>query len=323
MRGGVAKGLLRAGGIAVLIALFAWVLNDPALRARLSRADPVWIAAGTVCLLVQTVIMAQRWRLVAGQLGLTLGFGHAVREYFIAQIVNVSLPGGVVGDGARVVRSSGGRAGLRAATQAVVIERALGQAGLLLVGLCGLLWALVAPGVLDWPPALARGLLVVGAAAGAVAVIAALWLRGGPVALLLARCLPDAPQRAAHLVLSLAAAALNVAGFACAAAATGTVLHPQAALVLVPLILTAMLVPLSVAGWGWREGAAAVLFPVAGLAADAGIAAGIVFGIVIMLAVLPAVPLLLRRRRQGGAGPTATVAPDADLRHPHPKAVHT
>lgn len=69
----------------------------------------------------------------------------------------------------------------------------------------------------------------------------------------------------------------------------------QAILVIVPLVLTAMIIPVGVAGWGWREGAAAALFPLAGASSAAGVAAGIVFGIAIMIAVLPAVPFLLWR----------------------------
>jgi glycosyltransferase 2 family protein len=65
-------------------------------------------------------------------------------------------------------------------------------------------------------------------------------------------------------------------------------------LALVPIILFAMLVPLSVSGWGLREGAAAALFPVAGATAAEGFATSVAFGLAFLVAVLPgAVPLLL------------------------------
>ncbi|WP_168769393.1 hypothetical protein [Yoonia sediminilitoris] len=49
-----------------------------------------------------------------------------------------------------------------------------------------------------------------------------------------------------------------------------------------------MLVPLSVAGWGWREGAAAVLFPPTGATPSVGIAMGIAYGAIMTIAALPA-----------------------------------
>jgi uncharacterized membrane protein YbhN (UPF0104 family) len=81
--------------------------------------------------------------------------------------------------------------------------------------------------------------------------------------------------------------ACNLAAFAFCARATGTSLGPLATVAIVPLILTAMLLPLSVGGWGWREGAAAALFPVAGFGAGAGLAASVAFGIVILIAAAP------------------------------------
>jgi len=63
---------------------------------------------------------------------------------------------------------------------------------------------------------------------------------------------------------------------------------------LIPLILTAMLIPLSVAGWGWREGAAAALFPLAGAAPDAGLAASAAFGALMLAAAMPGALWLTR-----------------------------
>jgi hypothetical protein len=48
-----------------------------------------------------------------------------------------------------------------------------------------------------------------------------------------------------------------------------------------------MLMPLSVGGWGWREAAAAALFPLAEASAGAGVAAGLAYGAVLLVASLP------------------------------------
>jgi len=54
-----------------------------------------------------------------------------------------------------------------------------------------------------------------------------------------------------------------------------------------------MLIPLSVAGWGWREGAAAALFPMFGASVEAGVAMGICYGTLVLIAALPGVAFAL------------------------------
>ncbi len=105
-----------------------------------------------------------------------------------------------------------------------------------------------------------------------------------------------------QLGLSLVIALLMIAAFAACAEATGTTLPVEAALTLVPLILTAMMIPVSVGGWGLREGAAAVLFPILGASASAGVAAGAAYGLALMIACLPGllmIPLHTRAQRAG------------------------
>ncbi len=282
----------------VLLGACLWLLDARAIAARLAGADPLWLSVAVAALLAQTVLMALRWRLVARGFGTRMAPAWAIREYLAGQLVNATLPGGVLGDAARAVRASDGKGGMRGAAHAVVIERAAGQIGLVAVAGIGLAGALLAPGGFAPPTPLAVG-MVAGIAAIAVATVAL--TRRGDGADIVRRCLPSRDLVATHAALSMGAAALNVAAFAACARATGTVLGPGAALVLVPLILTAMLVPLTVGGWGWREGAAAALFPVAGAPSDAGVAAGIAFGAVVLISVLPGVAVTVGDRRSGHA----------------------
>lgn len=298
------KSFARLAGPVLLAGLFLWSLSSDEILSRLRGADWRWLAACVALLLMQTVLMALRWRLLARALGLGFSIPWAVREYLVAQLVNTTLPGGVLGDGARAVRSQAAESGLKRAAQAVVLERAMGQIGLLAVFVAGLVWALLAPSGLELAPRFVRTAAVTGLALAIVAGLCVLLLRGGRIAALLALCLKDRGTILRHVALSVAAALLNVAGFAAAARAVGLALPAQAVLVLVPLILFAMVIPLTIAGWGWREGAAAALLPLAGATPGAGVAAGIVFGIAIMIAALPAVPLLLR----GGRMPVQDLA---------------
>lgn len=61
------------------------------------------------------------------------------------------------------------------------------------------------------------------------------------------------------------------------------------------LLLLAMIIPVTVAGWGVREGAAAVLWPLAGLPAEQGVALSVGYGLTIFLSSLPGGLLVFSR----------------------------
>ena len=62
------------------------------------------------------------------------------------------------------------------------------------------------------------------------------------------------------------------------------------------IILAAMSIPLSLAGWGPREGVAAWAFAAVGLGAAAGITTAVVFGVMVLVASLPGAAVLLAER---------------------------
>lgn len=287
---GLAGPALRIAVSAGLVAFVLSRIDAAEVGHRLAGANPVWLLAAIALLSAQTILMALRWRLTAARLGLRIGLGQAIGEYYLGQLVNVTLPGGVIGDAARAVRSRA-RAGLGTAAHAVMVERLAGQVAMAAVTLLGFGIALAVPGGIAWPGwtgaawAAAFGLIAL-----AVSMAAHLARSRGIVRSFAASfraAILDGQVLPRQIVLSLTIIALNLAAFAACARATGTVLSVEAIATVIPLILTAMLVPLSVAGLGWREGAAASLFPLAGAAPDAGAAAGLAFGLVLVVASLP------------------------------------
>lgn len=305
------------GQLAVSITLMAllWRQLDGAAAWRdLAGAKPGWLFAALAALTLQTILSALRWRFTAARLGQTLSLFRVLREYYLSQFANQVLPGGMLGDAGRAYRARSD-GGLVVSGQAVIFERFAGQVMLFVVMLSGTALAAFSPnGAL--PPGTAAA-LAKPAFAVAVAGITLLWLAPG---------LPGRVGKAFHgirgalslaflgrrvfacqVVLSLGATLCNLAAFAFCARATGTVLAPVHVLALVPLILYAMVVPLSVSGWGLREGAAVALFPLAGATAAAGLAASTAFGLVFLVSTLPGLIVLLsgllpaRERRSGGS----------------------
>jgi len=288
---------IRVAQVAVLIGLVAllwWSVDWRASADLLAAADLRWLVAAGLVLSIQTVLSALRWRISAARLGITLTPTSAIREYYLSQVVNQSLPGGILGDANRALRARA-QAGLFVSGQAVIFERVAGQLGLLTVLILGLIGTVVAPTGVTWPFWLLAPVATGVATVICVPILALVGLRlfGVPdtglrrVISSFADTVFAPTVRSRQIALSLATAICNVAAFALCAAALGIVFPTGVSAVLVPLILFAMVVPLSISGWGLREGAAAALFPLAGATAAEGLAASVAFGLVFLATVLP------------------------------------
>ena len=281
-----------------LLALLWQVADGGAALEALATANPVWMLAAVLALTLHTLLAAERWRLTAGALGLPLTRRLAVREYYLAQLVNSTVPGGVVGDAGRAVRSRG-PAGLAVAAQAVVVERFAGQVALLATMTTAVAAVVLVPGGLELPTAvvglaatvalIGAGLigLVVAGAFGARLLPGRAGTRAAELGRTSAVALADRRVVGAQLGLSAGTTASILAAFAFSALSVGVALPFAAIIALVPLVLLTMLVPITISGWGLREGAAAALLPVAGIAASDALAASVVFGLLGLVAVLP------------------------------------
>ncbi|MGR3687792.1 MAG: lysylphosphatidylglycerol synthase transmembrane domain-containing protein [Paracoccaceae bacterium] len=300
--------LLRLAVTLALLALLWQAVDGPAALKLLLAADPRWLLAAVVALTAQTLFSALRWRLTARALGQTIPVGRAMREYYLSQIVNQSLPGGVLGDAGRAVRARH-EAGLKRAGQAVVFERLAGQLVLFVVTAAAVLMVWISPGGIslpDWVLRLVAVSMLALVLAGGILLAVSRgnrgiqghirdWIAAFRTAVLTPAVLPH------QVLLSLGTTALNLLAFALCARATGTTMAVTAVLIVVPLILFTMLIPVSISGWGLREGAAAALFPVIGASATEGFAASLAFGLMFLLSTLPGVFVLLMQPKPESA----------------------
>lgn len=304
-----------AASLGLMAALLFW-LEPQTLAAAFAAPEPIWLVAALALSFPQVALSAWRWRLTANRLGAPLRFGEALREYYVATFLNQILPGGVMGDAARAWRHArlsrteameGAPVGL-AAWHAVLIERASGQLALLGVVLATQLVSselqtasvrLFAPSAGDSNPSVLLALALLLALLGV-----ALWRGRGHVArfrravqeALLAR---DVFLR--QLIASLLIVASYVGVYLCCMRMIGVDTPLATAAPLVPWVLLAMAIPLSIAGWGVREGAAALVWQAAGLDPAQGVAISISYGVVILLSSLPGALMLLRRGPKDGA----------------------
>jgi uncharacterized membrane protein YbhN (UPF0104 family) len=280
-------------GTAVTLAVLVWRLGTGPFLDGVRTVDGRALAAAAAIAVPTTVCCAWRWKIVAGGLGIELPLPAAVAAYYRSLFLNVTLPGGVVGDVHRGISHGRDVSDVGLGLRAVVWERFAGQAVQAVLTVAVLL-ALPSP-VRAYMP-----LVAIALTASALGVVLLARSRSGHGRLELAR--------RAWLGVALAST-LVVAGhaltFLIAARTAGTTAPASRMLPLALLVMLAMVLP-SVAGWGPREGATAWAFGAAGLGADQGVATAVVYGVMVLVASLPGAAVLVvawfrRPRLQGRA----------------------
>ncbi|MGM1064402.1 lysylphosphatidylglycerol synthase transmembrane domain-containing protein [Saccharothrix sp. Mg75] len=283
-----------------VLAALGWRLGTGAFLDGL-RAVTGWSVAAALAIgLATTVLSAWRWCVVARRLGLPLTLRAAVPDYYRGLLLNAVLPAGVLGDVHRAVDHGRQAGDVGRGVRAVLFERCAGQAVLVAVGGAVLLTGTAG---VDLVPA-ATALVAVAALVAVVAArsarvrraLATTWA-DARVGLLAPDVLPKVALASAGVLVG------HVALFAVAARAAGVDAPVGRVAALGVLALLVMAVPVNVGGFGPREAFLAVAFGAAGLGAAQGLATGVVYGVLALVAGLPGVvPLLRVRSGQAGAG---------------------
>ena len=298
--------LLRlAGGGAVLWFLGRQVGAAPfedGLRAVTWQA----VLAAVTLTVLTTVCSAWRWRVVARALGADIDLPSATGAYYRSLFLNSVLPGGVLGDVHRAV-TQGRRAGdVGQGVRAVAWERLCGQ----------VIQAVVTAVVLLTLPSPVRPALpyvlagIVGVAGCAALVVGGAARRGRSRPARAARAIAADLRRGLLVpgvwpqltLASLLVVAGHTATFVIAARVAGCTAPMGELIALLMVVQIAAGIPLSVGGWGPREGIAAWAFAAAGLGAANGVTVATLYAVLMLAAVAPGAGLLLRdavRRRRG------------------------
>ncbi|MEN2978322.1 lysylphosphatidylglycerol synthase transmembrane domain-containing protein [Tistrella bauzanensis] len=318
--------------IAITLAALALALPDARARDvvdRLATTDPGWILAAIGIVFAQTVISALRWRRAARATGIVLRGRTALRALLVANGLGQALPASIGTDAARIGLVRRPDRPVAALVSGVVLDRLAGLMGLAIAAAAALA-LLPALGIAAATSQRAPGLALLPVAAaliGLAPVLAAGLLArrqrrrrkrrrvrpldsasrrarlgaGADRVLRDLRRLARRPRLAlALLAPTLVIHSLTGLAFWAVAQALGLGLEPAAGIALGVLLATAATLPIAIAGWGVREGAAVTLLPLAGIATADAFAASVAFGLMLLLA--------------GAAGLGAWLLPSGDSR---------
>ena len=252
----------------------------------LGRADTLRLALAAILLAVQLLIMAWRWQIVIELLGgPTVAVAPLVMALGRGMLLGQPLPSTVGGDVVRTVVVSP-RVGFALAARSVICDRVLALA------------VLVALVVITLP--LFSWLVEAGRAFATLAVVSIAGLATFVTILVHPGLLSAVPRLGAHwatlvsdlrraftggsrglaaLLLSLATHIFGILLIYELARAVATPISLLACLLIVPPTLLIASVPISLGGWGLREGALAAGFVLVGATPEAGVATSILFGL--------------------------------------------
>jgi hypothetical protein len=281
---------------ALVLTILVWRLGAGPFLEGIRMVDARALAAAAGLAALTTVCCAWRWKTVARGLGVELSLSHAVAAYYRSLFLNVTIPGGVVGDVHRGVSHGRDIGDVGCALRAVAWDRAAGQAVQVVLTVVVLL-------ALPSPVQSAMPWVTIALAAAIFGVV--LLMRARPagtrsrparIRSALARDIRDGLLARRSWIGVALASALVVAGHAATfliAARTAGIAAPASRMLPIALLVAAVTALPSMGVWGSREGATAWLFSAAGLGARGGVTTGVVYAVMMLVASLPGAAVLV------------------------------
>ncbi len=300
----------------VSVAILAGVLartDVPRIAALLASVGGGTVVVVFALMLVQTVLTAYRWVLVSEAVRLTLDVWPALQAILVSLLLNQCLPSFVGADAYRMYWLYRESNQLGPAVRSVLIDRVLGMVALIVLFAAGIVFLLRR--LHDSTAESGLVLLLAGGLAGTIAfftsdLIPRAWQRvrvirelatvsGAARALMLSRT--KGPAVAVVGILVHVITALVMFGFARDLALPLTLLD---CLLFTPPIMLLAAVPISIAGWGVREGVMVGALSMVGIGTESALALSILVGFTMLAnGLLGVFPLLFGGQRYVAARP--------------------
>jgi len=290
------KPLIKITLSAAMVAIVVHAFDVKGVAAHFMKVD-----VGTLVLVVAialgiALLHTLRWMAVIDATGHRLTFKTALRLVLIGHFFNQALPSSVGGDAMRVWCAYRAGLVLSIAVKTVVVDRLLSLVSLLVLAAIGLPWLLdiVIDPVARW----ALSSVVLAGLAGAAAFLALARLPRFALRWRAVRALVDVAKLSrkvlSHLRYAVPVVGLSIMsflGFAVIVYAIARAMQIDVTvrdcILLVPPVILVTVIPVSIAGWGLREGAMVVAFGFINVPPGAAFAMSVLFGLTLAVASLP------------------------------------
>lgn len=284
------KVLLTIGVFAVILAIVDW----SEIGKRLEKANIAALFAAVLTLVASIMLASLRWSVVAGQHGVALPFRSSLNITFAAQFFGQVLPSTVGADSVRSWLAVRQGLSVVPVVASVIVDRICGLVGLALLILFGLPQLLNLSGVENSLVVALIALLFATGVGGSVALLLLarkFRLRGvvGRIQELLvgsAQALAS-PKGLGAVGLSVLVQALVVLSVVLIASSVDLPLGLIDGLATVPAAMLIAFIPITVNGWGLREGAMITAMGLTGISSADALVVSVLFGVSLLVASLP------------------------------------
>lgn len=262
--------------------------------------QPKYLILALAMQLISAVLASYRWFLIMQRLKFGLSPLFYLKSYLKGSFFNQALPGGIGGDAYRVLECSAHGSGRKAAFYGVLLDRILGLIGLLLLNL---LANLAYPDLL--PTAIFHILNSISLGGIAAVIMFALLGKIDKLAKFkftrhlheisadMRRVYHDPQAIGLHSILSILIHFVSMLAIYFIGTGVGLNYGLLTFLVLVPPVILLTIAPISLAGWGVREGGMIGLFLLIGADKALVLSMSVLYGLVLLAASLPGLYLFL------------------------------
>ncbi len=314
----VPKLILKLGISAILIWVLVRSFDAESLLQHLAHVSIQGPILAVLILFALSLVQAWRWTFVFRAFRRRVALRKCWEIVLIGLFFNQTLPSSVGGDAARIWRIYRAGFDLALAAHSVILDRLAALVALLLLAAAGLpmilelvsgqapgwpIVAIIMLGLAGWAALLMFDRLPEGLRRWRITRAAALLSADARRLFLHPRCaLPVLLISACiHVVVALVVFLL--------ARAMNIQVDAMTCVVLVPPVILVSMIPITIAGWGVREGAMVTAFGFVGVAPDQAFVLSVVFGLVVMAVGLPGGAVWLATgRREARAGGLSELA---------------
>jgi len=288
------KSLLKIGITLMLLTLIFRHIDFSAVLATMRRIDGTYLVLALGIQLLSTILASYRWFMIMQVLHFGQDFAFYLKSYFKGMFFNQGLPTTLGGDALRAldVAKLGHRK--RDAFYGVLIDRVAGLFSLLVLNLAAnisssellpkpVFSALTAITLVGIPAIIALGF------AGQLHFLQKLWGANlvHELSTRIQRVFNSASRFSGHLGLGIVIHLLSILAMYFIGTGMNVGQSLLTFLVIVPPVILLTIVPVSIAGWGVREGAMIGLFAMVGADKTVVLSMSILYGLSVLITSLP------------------------------------
>ena len=249
---------------------------------------------------IQYVLSAYRWMYISSKNGSEMNFLYCLKFYYISTFINNILPGGVVGDIYRAYsarESDNNLINLSKSVQGIVFERLSGQIMMFFIFLISLtFFFLINAKYIAFLFTVVPVLLITFIIYIVVRKIYFNKISSNEIVINF-RKIFSGKIFWNHTIISFFVVLSYIVIYIISAEALGLSIDYFTFFVFTPIVLFSMTLPVSIGGWGVREGTALLIAFLLGLSASSSISVAVMYGILNLFCSLPGLYFLLSLRR--------------------------